>query len=121
MNPFQLSASALATIKLVLVVVAVLVATGFVGRTLYKANKLDRIEARDSQTATALKAMGKDAKKREIKEAAHFAQTRKDAATLSKELSNEKAKFDAAARAEYFRLWTRALRGVDQRDARLAD
>lgn len=113
MNPFQLSASALATAKLVAVVAVVLVVTGVVGRTIYKANKLDRIEARDSQTAKALSAMGKDAKKRENKEAAHFAKTKEDAGRLAKELENEKKPFDAPARAEYHRVLNDALRGAE--------
>lgn len=113
MNPFQLSASALATAKLIALAIAVLVVTGFVGRTLYKANQFDRINQRDSQTAKALTAMGKDAKKRESKEAAHFAKNKADAERLTKELSHENAKFDAPARAEYFRVWADALRGAE--------
>ncbi|MGL4233185.1 MAG: hypothetical protein ACRDAM_15815 [Casimicrobium sp.] len=116
MNPFQFSDSALATAKLVMVgVVAIIGALVlfYFGNVFYKANKLDRIETQDKQTAKALKSMGKAAEKQKKQEAAHFAKTEVFAGRLTKELSNEKAKFDASARAEYHRVLNDALRGAE--------
>ncbi|MGL4231001.1 MAG: hypothetical protein ACRCWJ_06500 [Casimicrobium sp.] len=107
------SAATAATIKLVLVGAVIALVLGYVGNVFYKANKLDRIETQDKQTARALTKMVDQAKKQKNKEAAHFAKTEASAGRLNKELSNEKAKFDAAARAEYHRVLNAALRGAE--------
>jgi uncharacterized protein HemX len=113
---FGLSDSALATAKLVAVGVAAvlgLLVLFYFGNVFYKANKLDRIETQDKQTAKALKSIGKEAEKQKKREAAHFAKTEASAGKLTKELSNEKAKFDAPARDRYFGVLNDALRGAE--------
>jgi hypothetical protein len=113
MNPFNFAASTVATIKLVAMLSVVVLVLGYVGNVFYKANKLDKIVQRDSQTSKALKSMGVEAKKQKTKETTYFAKNEASAGQLTKELSNEKAKFDDRARAEYFRVLNDALRGAE--------
>ncbi len=112
MNPFNLAASTVATIKLVLLAAAVLGVTGYLGKLVYDSNKLERIEQQDKTTAKALKSMGQQAKKEAKREADYFAKNKARADKLTKDLQNENAKFDAAARAEYFSVLNDALRGA---------
>ncbi len=112
MIPFTMAASTVATIKLVAVAGLVLLVGGYLGKLVYDSNKLERIEQRDKNTAKALTKMGDQAKKEAKREQAHFAKTKEAAGKLEKDLQRENAKFDAAARAEYFSVLNDALRGA---------
>lgn len=72
---------------------------------------LKEIKQTDARITRANAANNAEAKARDAATDTMTTATEQQAATLAKALDNDKADFDGASRAEYFRVLNRALRG----------
>mgnify|MGYP000860116106 CR=1 FL=1 len=113
MNPLaDLSAAVKLTLTLVaLVLVGLLLwwlSTFFSAKTELKA-----IRRGDAAIAAQAKVNNAKARARDAETDALATATRQQADALAKDLARENARFDSAARAEYYRLLNHALRGAE--------